>query len=242
MINGKRTFGIGFILLTLFCIGGFIIGICWKAQTHDSGIAAVNSIKELYNLNPTVGSYFNESEATNTFANEIENNKERYLNGLLDSSVIVIASATEQYTQYPNSYSQVVSVESVIKGNQIEAKQAITVFRYYGLSNQEGKVTFKDVLNVMQPGNKYILFLEPSKIDNSTFYCPNEILGRILIDNQNTKPLNVTNDSVYLVDVKGNDFFCSDEKLCLELNDLRRFVVTNILSSYETSNTIATLG
>ena len=156
------------------------------------------------------------------------------INELEQAPMIAIAKATGKLNLTRGSYGQEIIIEKVIREeSDISQGDTAWIYQSFGLEEMEGKVLFRNCLNIMRPEIEYLVFLQASPLNlyqkENVYTLMHHALGYVRLDGVETKPLPMfgIKDFVELIDY---EFFAVSEKVTTELNEARK----TILEKYAT--------
>lgn len=98
---------------------------------------------------------------------ELTNDADRISEKLDNASAILLVETDGGIYQYQGSFAQNLTVIKVIKCDdaRVDEGSHIQLFRYFGMNYDNGTITFYSNrnLNILYPGNTYLVFLDESK-------------------------------------------------------------------------------
>lgn len=224
------------ISLLLVFLGAVICGLFWRCGLEDVGLSKVKTVEDFYSLEPTLRYVWGEDASdTKTMVDALHNSPEIYTAPLDDSSIIAVVIAGQQALQTNGSLGQEISVERVIKGEeQIAAGDVCFVFQYFGFSLSENKLYYSNTANILQPGQTYLIFMEPSELNccssSKTFYMEQKIFPHIDIRKVMTPTLRADYEAVRFCDICNYEFFCVSEPLTAAFNQVRGEILEKYLA------------
>lgn len=224
------------ICLLLILLGAVIYGFFWRYTLKDIGLSKAKTVSDFYSLEPTLRYVWGENaEDTKTMLDALHDSPEIYTEPLSDSSIIAVVTAGQQALQTNGSLGQEVSVERVIKGEeQIASGDVCFVFQYFGFSLSENKLYYSNTANILQPGQSYLIFMEPSELNryntSKTFYIEQKIFSHINIRKVVTPTLRADYETVRFSDVCDYEFFCISEPLTAAFNQVRSEILKKYLA------------
>lgn len=160
--------GIGILFLICGIVGAVVLN-----TAPDAGLTAVKSVSDLSNLQVYIEwaqgdtLYDVETEAglvdVETASNVLEDlvhNKQSYIEQVAASDLVVLATATGDLDITDSTMGQKIVVDQVLQGDGLlSAGSTCMVWVDYGLQVLDGTITYRNILNLMQPGTQYLIFL-----------------------------------------------------------------------------------
>lgn len=204
-------------LLLLLAIG---VGIYFRVTVKDCGLAKVNHVDDIKAGMVTLEYAIAKDEYFG------ENGIQNAISELEQAPVIAIAKATGDLNLTRGTYGQEIVIEEVIRGEkEISSGDTAWIYQYYGLEEVEGKVLFRNCLNIMKPEEEYLVFLQASPLNSyqkeQVYMLMNHILGYVRLDGMETKSLAMF-EKVDFIELKDYEFFAVSEKVTVELNEARK--------------------
>lgn len=215
-------------LFLFFLLISVLGGCLFKIGSVDCGISRLSCIEDLQNSDITLNYAWSESDAADLTKDASGN-----LYGVGSAQVIAVVIPVGNFIQTEGSIGQEVTVEKVLKGeDQVAAGERCYVYKYFGFYPVDGKIEFCDDINLMIPGNKYLIFMDASPLNKyqkeDTFILASENFGYIKIDAEPTKTLDADYGRYQLADLEAYEFFSTSETVTESLNAARR----ELLESY----------
>ncbi len=115
--------------------------------------------------------------------------------------MIAVASATGKLRQTEGSLGQEIHIEEVIRGGDlVECGETGYLYQYFGFQEADGRIQYGNLLNLMQPGERYLVFLEESPLNTyqkeAAYLLASDFFGYVKIGGQETATL-VAGQSAY---------------------------------------------
>ena len=224
----KDRFFIDNLVMGLLLLLAIAVGIYFRATVKDCGLVKVKHVDDIKPGMVTLEYAIDKDEHFG--ADGISN----AINELETAPVIAIAKATGNLNLTRGTYGQEIMIEKVIRGeNEISQGDTAWIYQSYGLEEMDGKILFRNCLNIMNPATEYLVFLQVSPLNpyqkENVYALMHHALGYVRLDGVETKPLPMfgIKDFVELIDY---EFFAVSEKVTTELNEARK----TILEKYAT--------
>ena len=96
---------------------------------------------------------------------DLTGNQQQYVQEMLAADLAVLATATGELDITSSTLGQEIVVERVLQGNGLDAGSTCTVWQEYGLQVIDGEIAYNNVLNLMQPGKQYLIFLTDQSLN-----------------------------------------------------------------------------
>lgn len=164
-------------MAAVFLICG-IWGAAERLRAPDCGLSQVDSVEDLMEL-PVRISYAEGENRPLGIAKDPEQlafyqqQGESLIQQTMGASVVVLARATGDLTVTSATLMQRVTVEQVLQGDAPQPGEPCQVWMDFGLKFTDDSfdpmagpaITYPHFLNLMQPGETYLLFLEPDELN-----------------------------------------------------------------------------
>ncbi len=175
-------------IAVLFVVCG-IVGAAVLNTAPDAGLADVKSVEDLADLQVRIGwaqgdMQYGVQIDEDTFVDidptsiEIENytkNKQEYIKlyTALDEpdapDLVLLATATGNLEITDYTTGQEIVVDKIFKGEELlSVGDTCKVWSSYCLQVMDGVITYRSVLNLMQPQTQYLVFLEDNPLNDYT--------------------------------------------------------------------------
>lgn len=169
--------GIGILFLICGIVGAVVLN-----TAPDAGLAAVKSVADLSNLQVRINwaqgdiVYGVETEAgledvetASSVLEDLVNNQQDYIEQAVASDLVVLATATGDLDITDSTMGQKIVVDQVLQGDDLlSAGSTCMVWVAYGLQVMDGEIVYRNILNLMQPGTQYLIFLENNSLNEVT--------------------------------------------------------------------------
>lgn len=157
-------------ICVLFLASGFA-GTVILATAPDAGLSSVHTIDDLKRHKVRIewaqGDPVDGMAMENVLVNDFTKNKEKYVSELSSSDIVVVAKATGKIEVTNGTIGQEIIVSTVLQGEEhIAADSVVMVWDDYGLQVLDGQIVYRNVLNLMQPSNEYLLFLNANTLNS----------------------------------------------------------------------------
>jgi hypothetical protein len=219
----KDRFFIDNVVMGLLLLLAITVGIYFRVTVKDCGLVKVNHVDDIKPGMVTLEYAIDKDEYFG--ADGISN----AINELEQAPVIAIAKATGNLNLTRGTYGQEIIIEKVIRGeNEISQGDTAWIYQSFGLEEMDGKILFRNCLNIMKPATEYLVFLQVSPLNpyqkENVYTLMHHALGYVRLDGVETKPLPMfgIKDFVELIDY---EFFAVSEKVTTELNEARKTIL-----------------
>lgn len=148
----------------LFLISG-IAGAVILRSTPDAGLAEVGSIADLMDCTVHITAVEGDTDPQLGLADLVEN-RSLYVEEAVSAQIAVLATATGNLDITNSTFGQEVVVDQVYRGEEhVSPGTTCMVWDNYGLQVMDGVITYRNVYNLMQPGEQYLIFLEKNPLN-----------------------------------------------------------------------------
>ena len=152
----------------LFLLSG-VVGCLLLHFAPDAGLAGVKSVANLARLPVRLvwaqGDVVEGNETAALALEDLTGNQQQYVQEMLAADLAVLATATGELDITSSTLGQEIVVERVLQGNGLDAGSTCTVWQEYGLQVIDGEIAYNNVLNLMQPGKQYLIFLTDQSLN-----------------------------------------------------------------------------
>jgi hypothetical protein len=161
----KRWFGIQIIIVFVVALFGLIS----KTQFTNSGILDIKNIEDTYKIDSGLMYIFGDNKHTGDSEENLYNNLQKYEDDYVNDSnlapIAIIGHSTGNLESYNSSFGQEIIVDKIIKGADIEEGGTYYVYSNDSFDLINNKVVYNGLKNLMNPDCRYLIFLEPSKLN-----------------------------------------------------------------------------
>ena len=215
-------------ILLVFAIG---VGIYFRATVKDCGLVKVKHVDD---IKPGMVTLEYAIEKDGHFG---EDGIQNGINELEQAPMIAIAKATGKLNLTRGSYGQEIIIEKVIREeSDISQGDTAWIYQSFGLEEMEGKVLFRNCLNIMRPEIEYLVFLQASPLNpyqkEQVYTLMNDTFGYVCLDGVETKNLSMY-EKVDFVELNEYEFFAVSEKVTTELNEARKTILEKYVTIRE---------
>lgn len=152
----------------LFLLSG-VVGCLLLHFAPDAGLAGVKSVADLARLPVRLvwaqGDVVEGNETAALALEDLTGNQRQYVQEMLAADLAVLATATGELDITSSTLGQEIGVERVLQGNGLDAGSTCMVWQEYGLQVIDGEIAYNNVLNLMQPGKQYLIFLTDQSLN-----------------------------------------------------------------------------
>lgn len=227
-MNKNRSLKKIFLFLILVSVLG---GLIFKMGSVNCGIARLSHIEDLQDYDIILNYAWSESDAA-----DLTKNVSGGHYGVESAHVIAVVSPTGNFIQTEGSIGQEFTVDQVLTGgDRIAAEKRYYVYKYFGFYPIDGKIEFCSEINLMIPGNKYLIFMEASPLNKyqkeDIFLLVSENFGYVKIDAEPTKTIDADYREYQFTDFKEYEFFSTSDTVTDRLNEGRKELLERYLGT-----------
>lgn len=210
-------------IILFLVIGSLVMGCLYKGAASDCGLNGVETLDDVYNL-PVVLDYAWDTSNVGMIGTDY---------GVENATVIALIKATGRIKQYENAISQEFVVTEVIRGDEVlSAGETGYIFEYFGFSYISGQIKYMNTLNLMQTGEEYLAFLEPSPLNSyqsmSAYTLTSSVFGYIKVSGAETTTLPTNYQALSFAGLSNCEFFST----CPEITEYLNRSYEDILQTY----------
>ena len=210
-------------VILLLAIGSLVMGCLYKGAASDCGLNGVETIDDVYNLSVVLDYAWDTSNAGMIGTDY----------GVDNATIIALIKPTGRIKQYEDSISQEFVVTEVIRGDEVlSAGETGYIFDYFGFSYSSGQIKYMNTLNLMQTGEEYLAFLEPSPLNSyqsiSAYMLTTSVFGYIKVSGAETTTLPTNYQSLSFAELSNFEFFSA----CPEITEYLNRSYQDILQTY----------
>lgn len=221
----KRRFVIDYIIIGTLLVFTIGIGIYFKHTGKDCGLAGVDSVDDIKAGMVTLDYAIKKDDPWGT------GGIQRLMDQIEQAKIIIIAKPTGKLIQSDGTYGQEILVKQILRGEEhIMEGEKTWFYQSFGFRAIDDKIRFMNAyLNIMNLEEEYLVFLEPSPLNDyqqeTVYELSNEVLGYICLKEMKTKNLPEKYKEIDYVELKEYEFFAVSEKLTTELNEVRKAIL-----------------
>lgn len=217
------------IIFALISLGLIIcavaFGIYFRFNVPDAGMADIKTVDDALGSSAVLYYAADYGSAPYTYDDpeEFEN-----------TNIIAIVEPTGNINQTNQSLGLEVTVKELIKAeDKISEGTTVWIYQYDGFTVYEDVLYYTTDINLMYPGNEYLIFLYASPLNEyqniDVFLMSNETYGYIRIGEQDTKAVGEDYENLLFGDMKEYDFFCVSDSDAEEMNRSREEILDKYL-------------
>lgn len=148
------------------------------------------------------------------------------LYGVASAEIIAVVAPTGNIIQTEGSIGQEFTVKEIIKGDaSLSVGNTAYVYQYFGFQEVDGHIEFMNTLNLMNPENDYLIFMDSSPLNayqnEPAFILKSEFFGYIKTDHTDTLTLEGNYRDYNFSDLANYEFFSTSESVTKTLNYIR---------------------
>lgn len=213
-------------------------GIIFRLKVPDCGLSKMENIEDIKPgtivINYAWGTNSNDEEGMTEA--DFKKNDDKY--DVDSASVIAVAEPTGNLRQTEGSIGQEIVFKEIIRGNEfVSVEQKGYVYQYYGFCEADGAIQYMNMLNLMYPGNEYLIFLDASPLNpymqEPVFILKSGYFGYINISGRNTKTLDINYQDYDFPELTDYEFFSVSDKITDVLNNIREEILSRYLDGNE---------
>ena len=145
-----------YIVIAVVFIVTAIAGKIIRTQAPDAGLAEVDQLEDLLSLPLELEYALGDNGSKDVVVKDLTQNQESYVRQAEEADIIVLAESTGNLQFTTGTYGQEIRVSSVIKGSEwIDQNEKCWVWRNYGMEVMDGKIVYRNVLNLMQSEKEF---------------------------------------------------------------------------------------
>ncbi len=154
----------------LFVLTG-LTGALLLSRAPDAGLTQVHSVEDLQSrtvrLEWAQGDPVDGAPDADLSLKSLIDNEPQFIEQATQADFAVLATATGKLQVTRDTLGQEIRVESIVKGNPGTAPgQTCYVWNGYGLQVMGGEIVYRNILNLMQPGKTYLVFLQDNQLND----------------------------------------------------------------------------
>ena len=221
MRKKHHIFFIANISLLLIAI---ILGLVFQGSISDCGISHLSNIKDVEDSHIVLNYAWNENDegglTLTSFGSDVD------LYGVASAEIIAVVAPTGNIIQTEGSIGQEFTVKEIIKGDaSLSVGNTAYVYQYFGFQEVDGHIEFMNTLNLMNPENDYLIFMDSSQLNayqnEPAFILKSEFFGYIKTDHTDTLTLEGNYRDYNFSDLANYEFFSTSESVTKTLNYIR---------------------
>lgn len=211
----KRWYGSILVLLILVLVVGQVV----KVNFRNCGIATIKTYDDIYALDCGMSYIFGESSSDEVSVyNSLVEYEEDYISDSDYAPIIIIGEPTGKYSQDSLSFGQEVLVEAVIKGDGIEEGEKYYMYGTDGfITDENQKVLYSNIKNIMKEGEEYLIFLEPSelngKVPEKVFFLSGTFFNYLHINYSSDIIIEKEINNLKFNDLKDFEYFTKSKRI-----------------------------
>ena len=236
MRKKHHIFFIANISLLLIAI---ILGLVFQGSISDCGISHLSNIKDVEDSHIVLNYAWNENDEGGLTLTSFGSDVDLYgvafaeiIAGMMSNELVgshkfgVGQSITANIIQTEGSIGQEFTVKEIIKGDaSLSVGNTAYVYQYFGFQEVDGHIEFMNTLNLMNPENDYLIFMDSSPLNayqnEPAFILKSEFFGYIKTDHTDTLTLEGNYRDYNFSDLANYEFFSTSESVTKTLNYIR---------------------
>lgn len=218
------------ILITL------VFGQVSKANFKDCGIASIINDESIYELNAGMDYIFGNTQENEEFIyNSLTEYEDDYVNDQDEASIIVIGTATGNYSQSAFSFGQEIKVKRVIIGTDVMTNDIIYVYNTDGFkADDSGRPVYTNIQNIMFENSEYLIFLDPLELNEYTEEHVYSLVGSyfsyISLSKRNTCPIKLPLETLQFNELKDFEYFASSERILEQIVIVKQKIIDKYIN------------
>lgn len=217
---------VDWIVALLLAAGCILAGILFRLSVQDCGIVSIQDLSDIEKGMVTVTGIWTGKEGDGGITRDsFGSGADPY--GVDTAPVIVVASSTGKLRQTEGSLGQEIYIEEVIRGcDFVECGDTGYLYQYFGFQEVDGSIQYGNPLNLMKPGEQYLVFMEESPLNvyqkEAAYILASDFFGYVKIGGQETVTLE-ERMAVYDFSALGTyEFFSVSEDTTKVLNAIKK--------------------
>ena len=199
-------------------------GVKFNFRVLDCGVASISCIEDIQNRNIKLNYAWNVQDESGMTKTSFGEGEDTY--GVNLANVIAIIEPTGNINQTEGSLGQEFIVKRIIRGDGlISVGQTSYVYQYFGFRVIEEHIEFLNTLNIMYPGNDYLIFMDSSPLNafqsDPQYILKSEYFGYVKVDHFPTPSLRKNYESYEFSELKEYEFFSTSDYISDTLNEVR---------------------
>lgn len=228
----NRTMPVLLLISGVLVVIGLAVAIHARLSLTSIGIEDVASVTDLRALDIQIEYRRGQDGTAEKLREHYRTEGQQYVDMACEAPVSLVVAPLDDFHQYRGSFSQRVRVEQVVRSvDNVQPGDEITIFRSGGLVNRDGVVTYDGTDNVLLPGQRYLVFLEPSELNSYTDEQSYSEVGTtldIIPLNRERPPACTSTDYGTYAECP---IFCADVSVVDALYDLQEMVLAHCLGN-----------
>lgn len=226
--------------LTVILVAAF--GLICRAQFSDIGLLDIKSLEDVSALDYGISFIFGDNPMIGDTEEDLYNNLITYENDYIKdmdlAPIIVVGHATGNIVNYRDSLGQEIVVDRIIRGHNITERESYYVYCVDCFElNQNGRIVYSGLKNLMNTKDNYLIFLEPSALNNCTekkvFTLCGAFFNYLNLSEYSRNPIMVPIDEVTGSDLKDVEFFAGSQRMVDELNFIKSKIICNYIKEFD---------
>lgn len=141
----------------------------------------------------------------------------------------MLAESTGNLQFTTGTYGQEIRVSCVIKGSEwIDQNEKCWVWRNYGMEVMDGKIVYRNVLNLMQTGS-YLVFLKRNQLNEyraeKEFQTASEYFGYLQIPESKAQPIKQSQRNALYKEWSELSIFTASEEIADAWNQIAEILI-----------------
>lgn len=220
-MNRKRFYLVVPLVMILATI---LVGVNFRFKVPDCGITSLRCIEDLQNHNIKLNYAWNLQDESGIINSSFGNSLDKY--SVDSADIIAVVAPTGNIDQTEGSLGQEFIVKKIIRGdNFISNGQTSYVYQYFGFRAVDQHIEFLNTLNIMYPGNDYLIFMDSSPLNiyssEMVYVLKSEYFGYVKIDHLPTPSLKGDYKEYEFSELKAYEFFSTSNRISETLNHAR---------------------
>ena len=220
------------LLSGIVLLATIIAGLVLRSRIPDCGLAGVDRMEEI----PTEGVKLRyaygagDPPLAQDYILGDEFGATGDINDISTAPIVARVRPTGRVRFAASSRGQEVEVKEVFRGGEFLSEgQCCYVYQFFGLEPSEGIIYYWDTINLMNPDYEYLIFLEPSPLNeygqDPAYIMYGLELAYIRIGGQETKTLEEDYQSYEFMELQDYEFFSVSEEITEKLNQVQRDIL-----------------
>lgn len=221
MVKKKKHGFLIFCLVLLFIT--IVFGVVFRIQIPDCGVSKLSNIKDVQERSIRLDYAWGKGTEEGLDSN-FGTDGSRY--GVASAEIIAVVSPTGNIIQTDSTMGQEFTVKKIIRGdNFISIGQTAYVYVYFGFRAVDGEIRFLNTLNIMYPGNDYLIFMDQSPLNDyqqkTAYVLKSDWFGYMKTEGRDTLTLKENYMDYNFSDLEDYEFFSTSDVVTKFLNAAR---------------------
>lgn len=227
-----RKWALVVILIVVLVLG---VGMIGKSNFKDGGIISIKNMEDIRALNCNVNQIFTKEDVDAFMADyPVE-----FFEQAMQEYCVAVVKPMDNIHQYDFTMTQEVEIVNVING-EIQQGSAVEIVCDGGVYGQEYKYyvydndrpIFYGMINMMLPGNEYLVFVEPLETNEYTekqrYRLAFDLFATWNLSDDYSKPIDKPINEICYNEYENSEFLCDTPETVEKLLSLKKEVLLKV--------------